>query len=71
MQSTANAVRGCDWWRHYNSMVCECIRSAPVSGSDLLAMLGIESPSLEPGAWHVLTRRGHRCGEFRDVGSVV
>ena len=57
---------GCDWWRHYNSLVGECIRSAPVPGADRVAMLGIESPSLQPGAGHVMTQRWHHCGDFRD-----
>ena len=57
---------GCDWWRHYNSLVGECLRSAPVAGADRVAMLGIESPSLTPGAEHVMTQQWHHCGEFRD-----
>jgi hypothetical protein len=57
---------GCDWWRHVNSLVGECSRSAPVSGSERLAMLGITGSSLSIGAGHVMTRREHRCGEFKD-----
>lgn len=59
---------GCDWWRFYNSLVGECIRSAPVSGAERVAMLGIERSSLLPGAGHVMTWLDHHCGEFRDVG---
>ena len=59
---------GCDWWRHYNSLVGECIRSAPVAGAERFAMLGINGLSLQPGAGHVMTRRDHHCGEFRDAG---
>lgn len=57
---------GCDWWRHLNSVVGECIRSAPVSSQERLRMVGIDAPSMEPGAGHVLTPREHYCGEFRD-----
>ncbi len=59
---------GCDWWRHYNSMIGECICSAPAAGIDRAAMLGIESTTLALGAGHVMTMRDHHCGKFRDVG---
>lgn len=58
---------GCDWWRHINSAVGECTKSAPVSGAERLAMFGIESCSLPPAAGHVLTPRAHRCGDFADT----
>lgn len=58
---------GCDWWRHYNSVAGECIKSAPVSGAERIAMLGIENPSTEPGAGHIITPRDHVCGEFEDT----
>lgn len=58
---------GCDWWRYFNGAAGECIKSAPVSGSERIAMLGIESPSSEPGAGHVMTKRDHWCGEFIDT----
>ncbi len=57
---------GCDWWAHANSLVGECRRSRPVSGAERVDMLGIRSSSLRPSAGHILTRREHRCGEFRD-----
>lgn len=57
---------GCDWWRWLNSLAGECTRSAPVSGEQRFAMLGIHGASLRVGAGHVLTRRDHLCGEFRD-----
>jgi hypothetical protein len=59
---------GCDWWRHYNAVVGECIKAPPVSGSERVAMLGVQAPSVTPGAGHVMTRRDHHCGEFRDSG---
>ena len=57
---------GCDWWRHLNSVVGECHKSAPVSGDERLASLGIDRCSFIPPAGHVLTERGHHCGDFRD-----
>jgi hypothetical protein len=57
---------GCDWWRWYNSTVGECIRSAPVSGAERFAMLGITGSSLPLEAGHIMTQRDHVCGEFRD-----
>jgi hypothetical protein len=57
---------GCDWWRWYNSLVGECIRTQPVAGTERFAMLGIESSSLTPGAGHIMTPRAHVCGEFED-----
>jgi hypothetical protein len=57
---------GCDWWRWHNSLVGECIKSAPVAGAERFAMLSIESSSLAPGAGHVMTPREHVCGEFKD-----
>ena len=59
---------GCDHWRHFNSVAGECIRSAPVSGDDRMAMLGIMDSSASPGAGHVMTHRDHLCGEFIDSG---
>jgi hypothetical protein len=57
---------GCDWWRSLSSRAGECLRSAPVSGSERWAMLGIEALSLDAGAGHVATKREHVCGEFKD-----
>jgi hypothetical protein len=57
---------GCDWWRHVNSIVGECTRSAPVSGDQRGSMLGMRSTSLVPIAGHILTPRTHHCGEFKD-----
>ena len=57
---------GCDHWRSRSSLVGECTRSAPVSGTERMAMLGISWSSLPMGAGHALTRRDHSCGEFRD-----
>lgn len=57
---------GCDWWRHFNSGFGECTRSAPAPAKERFSMIDIESSSLSPGAGHVVTHRGHVCGEFRD-----
>jgi len=57
---------GCEWWRSLNSRVGECRKSRPASDGERWAMLGIESSSLRTGAGHVMTKREHRCGEFKD-----
>lgn len=57
---------GCDWWHSLNSGVGECRRSAPVPGAERIGMLGISGPSLPIEAGHVLTRKEHHCGEFKD-----
>lgn len=58
---------GCDYWRWYNSVAGDCIRTAPTSGQDRVAMLGLTSSSLTPGAGHIMTLRDHVCGEFKDT----
>lgn len=58
---------GCDWWRAHNAVAGQCIKSAPVSGDERAAMLGMEGCSLDPGAGHVFTPRDHWCGEFVDT----
>jgi hypothetical protein len=57
---------GCDWWHRLNSLAGECHRSAPVPGEQRVAMLGMQSVSLAPEAGHVMTKRDHHCGEFKD-----
>ena len=57
---------GCDWWSWTNSLVGECTRSAPVSGEQRYAMLGLKFTSQPMTAGHVMTRREHRCGDFKD-----
>ena len=57
---------GCDWWRHFNSVAGDCLRSAPVAEGERWAMLGLSGQSLSTGAGHVVTLRSHVCGEFRD-----
>ena len=57
---------GCDWWRWYNSVIGECTKSAPVSGKERIAMIGMESCSMDIGAGHVITDREHYCGDFHD-----
>jgi len=57
---------GCDFWRFHNSVVGDCIKTSPVSSVDSLAAIGIESPSIDIGAGHVITQRDHVCGEFKN-----
>lgn len=63
---TGPCCAGCDHWAYINSACGECTRSAPVSGHDRVAMLGMRFSSVNPVAGHILTNRGHRCGEFKD-----
>jgi hypothetical protein len=58
---------GCDYWERHNSLVGDCKRSAPVSGIERVSMLGINGSSLPPESGHILTRREHHCGEFKDT----
>jgi len=56
---------GCDWWHRVNTLVGQCHKSAPVSGAERYAMLGMRvNRPLEAG--HVLTTREHHCGDFKD-----
>ncbi len=57
---------GCDWWRSLNSQAGECLKSAPVSGEQRWAMLGMHGPSIAIEAGHVVTTRDHHCGDFKD-----
>jgi hypothetical protein len=57
---------GCDWWRAYNSSIGECTKSAPVSGLERWAMIGIYNCSLQLGSGHAITRREYVCGQFKD-----
>jgi hypothetical protein len=64
--SATPCCAGCDWWRHFNSLVGECLRTAPVAEGERWAMLGISSSSVPTGAGHIATARNHSCGEFKD-----
>jgi hypothetical protein len=59
---------GCDWWAPANSLAGECRRGPPVSAEQRFQMLGITGHSMRRhvGAGHVMTRREHHCGEFKD-----
>lgn len=61
---------GCDNWRWFGPLSGECINTAPVSQKERLSMMGLSSCSLEIGAGHIITRRGHVCGEFIDTGEI-
>jgi len=56
---------GCDYWRWHNSVVGECLRTAPVAGHDRVALLGMTGCSASIGSGHIMTPREHWCGEFR------
>ena len=58
---------GCDWWRYHNSVIGECIKSATVGGEQRHSMLGIENCSMTLEAGHILTKRDHLCGDFKDT----
>lgn len=60
---------GCDWGHSASSLIGECRRSAPVSSEQRHRMVAQTWNTLTFGAddpGHLLTRRGHRCGEFKD-----
>lgn len=57
---------GCDWWDRFNSVAGECTRSAPVSNKERGAMIGASGSSAPDGAGHIITKREHHCGEFKD-----
>lgn len=57
---------GCDFWRFHNSVVGECIKSAPVGGDERYSMTGVKSCSMEVEAGHIMTERHHLCGDFND-----
>jgi hypothetical protein len=57
---------GCDWWRSISYLSGECSKSAPMSGRDRWALLGVSGSSLHLGAGHPLTNRDHHCGDFKD-----
>lgn len=65
---TANGpcCAGCDWWDSFNGVAGQCTRSAPVAGTERLAMLGMTGVSRPIGAGHIMTPREHRCGDFKD-----
>lgn len=42
------------------------LKSAPVSGEERWAMLGMYGSSLNAGAGHIATTRDHHCGDFKD-----
>lgn len=50
---------GCDWWRHMNSLVGECLQSKIVGGSERSAMIGMVSASLNPGAGQTTIASSH------------
>lgn len=57
---------GCDWWHTNNSVAGGCTKSAPMSGTQRAAMLGLTNVSCDIGAGHAMTRREHVCGDFKD-----
>lgn len=65
-KKNGDCCAGCDWWHWINSVVGNCTKSDPVSERERLGMLNIENCSLNVGAGHVLTKRDHVCGDFKD-----
>ena len=61
---------GCDWWRWHNSVAGEFICTAPVSGAERAAMLGITWISCPIPAGHIMTPRDHYCGDFKDSSNI-
>ena len=57
---------GCDWWEHLSSLVGNCTRSKPVSSAERWGVVGIANSSLRPEAGHIITKRDHVCGDFKD-----
>lgn len=55
---------GCDYWRWHNSVVGDCLRTAPVAWHDRVALLGMTGCSAPIGSGHIMTPREHWCGEF-------
>jgi len=58
---------GCDLWQWHNSVAGECIKNAPVPGSERLRMAGITWISTPVSAGHIMTDRDHSCGDFIDT----
>jgi len=65
-QRASPCCAGCDWWRHFNSSVGECLNSPPVANAERWAMIGVAEWSLPTGAGHIATTREHVCGGFKD-----
>lgn len=65
--SHGDCCAGCDYWEHHNALVGDCKRSAPVSGVERVSMLNITRISLPPKSGHIMTRREHHCGDFKDT----
>ncbi|QCG93980.1 hypothetical protein E6C67_08510 [Azospirillum sp. TSA2s] len=65
---TGPCCAGCDWWQRLNSYAGNCTRSAPVSARERTTMLEMFSVSSEMDgvSGHIMTARGHVCGEFKD-----
>lgn len=57
---------GCDYWRFFDPVFGECAKSAPVSGFERYKALGINPCGFIPEAGHVITKRNHLCGDFKD-----
>lgn len=58
---------GCDWWREIRAgRIGLCTRAAPVAGFQRTELLGITGSTLQIGAGHPFTQRGHHCGDFKD-----
>lgn len=57
---------GCDFWHFHSVLIGECHKSAPVSATERLGMIGLESISYPVQAGHIFTKKDHHCGDFKD-----
>lgn len=62
--ATGPCCAGCDWWRHFNALVGECVRHAPRPEIAVPFHLNFQSMISEQG--HPVTRREYHCGDFKD-----
>jgi hypothetical protein len=64
--SNGKCCAGCDWWQHINSRVGDCTKSSTVSSAERWDMLGMSSVSLRLPSGHIMTKRDHKCDNFKD-----
>lgn len=64
--SNGPCCAGCDWWRSITPKAGDCTKSAPVSGAERGAMLGIERCTMRLAPGHIVTPHDHKCGDFKD-----
>lgn len=60
----SDCCQACKWWFKQNSVIGQCLKTAPVASDKRLSMIGIRSASIDLGSGHIFTKRDHMCGEF-------